>query len=218
MSKKHLYFLPGFCASHQIFELLEFPEDQFEIHHLPWLIPDIPKEAMSVYAGRYKSLIKSEHPTLIGVSFGGMVVQEIAKHVDFEKVVIISSIKLRKELPLFLKILYHTKSYMLFPVAMVSQLEKYSMLMIGKTAKKRLKLYKKYMFIRDQKYIRWGVSQVFEWKQNVAHKNIIHIHGTNDHLFPIKNIKGCIPIKGGSHIMIITKLKAINRILLEELG
>ena len=49
---------------------------------------------------------------------------------------------------------------------------------------------------------------------------IIHIHGDNDAVFPIKNIANCIAIKGGTHIMIISKYKWFNenlpRIILED--
>lgn len=217
MNKKHLYFLSGFCASHRIFDLLKFPEDQFEVHYLPWLIPETSNESLSFYAKKYKSLIQEPLPILIGVSFGGMVVQEISKHVACEKIIIISSVKSQKEFPWYLKLLKHSKAYKLFPVSAASQLENYSKFMIGKNAKKWLRLYKKYMVIRDKKYIRWGIAQVFEWRQEVAPKNLLQIHGTEDLLFPIQKINDCISVKGGSHIMIITKLKIINRILNEEL-
>jgi esterase/lipase len=36
---------------------------------------------------------QKENPVLIGVSFGGILVQEMAKHIDARKVIIISSVK-----------------------------------------------------------------------------------------------------------------------------
>jgi hypothetical protein len=41
--------------------------------------------------------------------------------------------------------------------------------------------------------------------------NIIHIHGDNDKVFPYHHIKGCITVKGGTHIMIINKYKWFNK-------
>ena len=34
--------------------------------------------------------------------------------------------------------------------------------------------------------------------------------GDDDMIFPIKNIKNCIILKGGTHIMIVTKYKWLN--------
>ena len=48
------------------------------------------------------------------------------------------------------------------------------------------------------------------WKQDIPLPNVIHIHGEKDGVFPIYNIKGCIKIKGGTHIMIINKYKWFN--------
>ena len=48
-------------------------------------------------------------------------------------------------------------------------------------------------------------------------KNIVHIHGTKDNVFPLKHIKNAIEIKGGTHIMILTKAKKISKIIDEVL-
>jgi esterase/lipase len=45
------------------------------------------------YAKRIAKKIKRENPVLIGVSFGGILVQEMAKHINTRKVIIISSVK-----------------------------------------------------------------------------------------------------------------------------
>ena len=45
--------------------------------------------------------------------------------------------------------------------------------------------------------------------------NIVHIHGNNDGIFPIKHIKNCIVIEGGTHVMILNKAKEISKLLLE---
>ena len=46
-------------------------------------------------------------------------------------------------------------------------------------------------------------------------KDIIHIHGDNDHVFPINNIQNCITLKGGGHEMIILKAKWFNQNLID---
>ena len=103
MSKIHVYFMPGMAASSSIFERIKLPEEQFEMHFLEWVLPEN-KETLLDYAKRMAQNIKHENVVLIGVSFGGILVQEMAQFVSARKVIIISSVKSNKELPSRMKI------------------------------------------------------------------------------------------------------------------
>ena len=72
--------------------------------------------------------------------------------------------------------------------------------------------------MRDEKYLPWAIKNVLHWKQKSDFSNTIHIHGNKDGIFPIKNIKNCIIVDGGTHIMILNKAKKINKILEEVLS
>jgi hypothetical protein len=74
-----VYCMPGMAASPKIFEYLDFPKP-FQIHLLSW-IPPKKQETLSAYAQRMCERIEYEHPVLLGVSFGGVLVQEMAKHI-----------------------------------------------------------------------------------------------------------------------------------------
>ena len=67
------------------------------------------------------------------------------------------------------------------------------------------------------------VEKAFEAKEHKTVEeetleNVIHIQGDDDHIFPIKHIKNCIPIKKGTHIMVINKAKSISKIMIEALS
>ncbi|HZH69884.1 MAG TPA: alpha/beta hydrolase, partial [Flavobacteriaceae bacterium] len=112
---KHLYFVPGLAANKEIFRYISLPESQFEIHYLEWLIPE-KNEAIEAYAKRMaEGITHTENIVLIGVSFGGVVVQEMQAFVKAEKVIIISSVKTKHELPLRLTIARKTLAYKLMP-------------------------------------------------------------------------------------------------------
>ena len=76
----HVYLMPGMAASPVIFEHIKLPEEQFKIHLLEWVLP-IDNEVISDYALRMVNNIKHENPVLLGVSFGGVLVQEMSKHI-----------------------------------------------------------------------------------------------------------------------------------------
>ena len=92
MSKIPVYMMQGLAASTTIFERIILPETDFEIHLLEWEIP-IEKESLLEYAKRIADKIKHPNPVLIGVSFGGILVQEMARFIKVRKVIIISSAK-----------------------------------------------------------------------------------------------------------------------------
>ena len=76
--------------------------------------------------------------------------------------------------------------------------------------KKRLKLYEKFLSMRDKVYLDWAIEHIINWNRVTIDTSIIHIHGDADEVFPIKYIKNCIPVAGGTHIMIITKYFWLN--------
>ena len=213
IEKIHIYFVPGLAASSKIFENIQLPENKFELHFLEWLIPLSLDESIEAYAKRMAALVSEKNVVLVGVSFGGIMVQEMSKHVNAQKVIIISSVKSKNEFSKRLQILQKTKAYKLFPTKVVSNIEDFSTIMFGEFAKKRFELYKKYLSVRDELYLTWAIEHVLNWQQSDSLKNTIHIHGMNDHIFPIKNIKNCIPIENGTHIMILNKAKTISKIL-----
>ena len=217
-SKTHIYFVPGLAASTKIFEYLKFSEDKFELHFLEWLIPHSVKESIEVYAKRMSDLVIEENPVLVGVSFGGIMVQEMSKHLKTKKVIIISSVKSSNELSKRLKFLQKTKAYKLFPTKVITNIEEFSMYAFGDYTKKRVKLYKEYLSVRDSLYLNWAIYHVLNWKQSKTSENILHIHGTNDPIFPIKYIKNCIPIENGTHVMILNKAKSISKIITDVLN
>ena len=216
--KLHLYFVPGLAASTSIFENINLPEDKFEIHLLPWLVPLTKNESIKSYAKRMCTAITKKRHVLIGVSFGGIMVQEMSKISNPLKTIIISSVKHHNEFPLRLKIAKNTRAYKLTPIKILNNIEQYAIYIYGDTIKKRANLYKKYLSMRDEKYLPWAIKNVLHWKQTSKNNQIIHIHGNKDGVFPIKNIKNRIIVDGGTHIMILNKAKKINSILEQELA
>ena len=209
MSKTPVYLMPGLAASALIFERLALPKDAFEIFLLEWEIP-LENESLKDYAKRIADKIKHQNPVLIGVSFGGILVQEMAKHIPVRKTIIISSVKSNNEFPLRLKLAKTTKAYKLLPMHLVMNIETLAKFSFGEKANQRLKLYIKYLAIRDIGYLNWAVEQVVLWDRTEVDENVIQIHGDGDDVFPIKNIKDCIVVKGGTHIMILNKYKWLN--------
>jgi len=213
-TKTHIYFVPGLAASSSIFEYLELPTEQFETHYLDWLVPISQDESISDYAKRMCDRISHQNPVLIGVSFGGIMVQEMSKIIPTKKTIIISSVKSKNELPKRFRVAKATKAYKLFPTKAVTNLEKFAHYAFGDSIKKRVNLYRKYLSMRDKNYLPWAIYNVLHWQQKEPLPNIIHIHGNKDGVFPIKHISNCNVIEGGTHVMILNKAQQISKLLI----
>jgi alpha/beta superfamily hydrolase len=209
MSKIPVYFMPGLAASSSIFERIVLPEAVFEMVLLEWEIP-LDNESLPEYAKRIAQKITHPNPVLIGVSFGGILVQEMAKFITAKKVIIISSVKTNLEFPRRMKVAKTTKAYKLIPTNLLANVESLSKFSFGEKINQRLKLYEKFLRVRDKRYLDWAVEQVILWSRTVVDESVIHIHGDADDVFPIKYIQNCIVVKGGTHVMILNKYKWFN--------
>ena len=201
--------MPGMAASPTIFDGINLPEKRFEVHRLAWFIPE---RGMSfeAYARKMCEQIDHEGCILVGVSFGGMLVQEMAKYMPVKKTIIISSVKSKRELPKRMLFAKYTKVHKLLPTGIINNVELLAKYAFGETVTKRLHLYEQYLGVRDKYYIDWSIDQIVNWGQTEPPKNLVHIHGEKDAVFPISNIKECIVVKNGTHTMIIHRARWFN--------
>ena len=215
--KTHIYFVPGLAADKEIFENISLPESLYTLHIISWLIPS-KKETMAQYAKRMAAFVTEKNAVLVGVSFGGVVAQEMNSFLKLKKLIIISSIKTKFELPIKFKIAKRLKFYKLIPTRLFLTSKNYSRFVLGPISRKRLKLYQDYLHIRDKRYLDWAIKNMLCWKQDIPLPGVYHIHGDNDLVFPIKNINNVITVQGGSHIMLFTKGHQVSRKIVDILS
>jgi len=205
----HVYFMPGMAANPAIFEYIDLPQDQFKLHWLEWILPD-KHEGIKAYAERMSHLVVHDNCVLIGVSFGGILVQEMSSFLNLHKLIIISSVKNRTELPRRMKVARKTRAYKLIPTQLIGNVDALTKFTFGKTVNKRISLYKKYLSMNNKRYLDWAIRELICWDQLHSPDDIIHIHGEKDAVFPLRHINQCITVEGGTHIMIINKYKWFN--------
>jgi pimeloyl-ACP methyl ester carboxylesterase len=210
MTKIHVYFMPGLAASSSIFEGIKLPIDTFEMHFLEWEIPNV-GENLKSYAKRMAKNVKHDEAVLIGVSFGGVLVQEMKQFLNPKKVIIISSVKSQFEMPKRMRFVKKTKVYKLIPTKLIENIEVLSRFIFGSSfLKQRFKLYEKFLSVRDKRYLDWAIQEIVNWDRKEVDKDIIHIHGDEDEIFPPEYISDFIPVKRGTHILILNKYHWLN--------
>ncbi|HUH25184.1 MAG TPA: alpha/beta hydrolase [Flavobacterium sp.] len=214
---KHIYFMPGMAANCQIFENIKLDENNYTFHYIEWLEPLV-NESLEAYTLRICKSIVYEKPILIGVSFGGIIVQEIAKRIPTEKVIIISSVKDPSEFPQRMKWAKKMKLYRIFPTHYVNFIENLSKKIVSsKKIHQRIDMYQKYLTMRSENYLDWAFKNTILWENKNPVKNVFHLHGSKDHIFPAKRIQNAEILENGTHVMILVNARWINTKLKEIL-
>ncbi len=209
---KNIYCLSGLGADEKIFSKLDFKE-----HHvvfIQWLKPKS-SEPISDYAWRLSQQITLPDPILIGISFGGIMCIEIAKHLAIKKIIIISSVKTRHELPRWMKAAGWLRLNKIFPMRsfkLIEPLEDYN---LGVETAEEKNMVRSYRRSIDQAYADWAINCILNWKNGSVPVNLIHIHGGKDRIFRIKKVKPDHIIANGGHFMVMNKAAEINKILLD---
>ena len=210
LSMKHIYCISGFAADERVFAHLNFGENVF--HFIPWKIPQS-HESIGSYAHRMRQEILDPNPVLVGLSFGGMMSIEIAKEMPVEKIILISSISTHHEMPLYMKVAGKLRLNHLFPLRPYSFLEPLENYNLGAQTPEEKQLLREYRKNLNFQYSDWAIARVLNWKNDWYPQNLIHIHGSKDHIFPVKNVKADYIIKDGGHLMLMNKSGEVNEIL-----
>lgn len=216
MSNKHIYLISGLGADERVFSRLEFPAG-YEVHFLPWIQPLNQQEPIGEYALRMTRRIQHPNPVMLGLSFGGMMSIEIARHIPVEKVILLSSVKQKQELPPY----YNGVARMLLdnlPDKVLFQKRQFIVrLFMQSKSEEEKALLRDYMTKKDYSYIRWALQAILQWQNEWVPEATIHIHGSSDRPFPRRYVKPTHTIVNGGHFMVMNRAAEISRILEREL-
>lgn len=210
--KKQLYLFSGLGADHRTFQRLNLSD--FEVTHIQWLEP-IPGETIGQYADRLLPQINKPRPVLIGLSFGGLVSIEVAKKIPTGRVILISSIKTRKEIPFYLRWIGLCRVHKLIPVSFLRRTNLLTYWFFGVQAPSDKKLLKQIIKDTDSTFVKWAIDQLLRWRNETIPSDLYHIHGSKDRLLPAKYIKGYSNVSGGGHWMVMDKAEEVNRQLFQ---
>ena len=162
------------------------------------------------YAAQMARQVCEPAAVLIGVSFGGMLVQEMAEFVKPSRVIIISSIKCTKEMPRRLLLARNPRLHKLLPTRLVNNVDVLARYAFGDPVGKRLRLYDRYLAMRDITYLDWAIDRIVNWEREEPLPGLVHLHGDRDAVFPIAYIGPCTKVPGGTHTMIIHRYRWFN--------
>jgi pimeloyl-ACP methyl ester carboxylesterase len=209
---KKVYFIPGLGADSRSFGFLDLSFCSAEF--VRWVKPN-PGEKLTSYAERLFLNIQDEEATIVGVSFGGMLATEIAKHHPRTKVIIIASSKTFREIPPYLRFWKHLPVYKLHSERFKKHSGRFVVNVLGARGPEQKKVQLEILKDSDPAFIRWAIDAILTWSNTVIPGNIIHIHGTADRLLPYRYVKADHAVEGGEHVMIMDRAEEISGLLKE---
>jgi len=206
---KKVYFLSGLGADKRAFSFLDlsFCEPVF----IDWIKPT-GKESLKNYALRLRQQMPEEHPTVVGVSFGGMLATEMAKEDGLMNVIIIASNKSSLEFPGYLRVGKYFPLYKWLPEKLIKNRTLLNWI-LGVEKDEQRKLMAAIIADTDPFFLKWAIDAILHWKETSISTNVKHIHGTADKLLPYRLTKADHTIEGGTHTMTLYKHKEISDLL-----
>ena len=207
---KELYIFSGLGADERVFQNLDFSD--FSTTFIKWIVPH-ENESIESYATRLLDQISTTKPTLIGLSFGGIIAVEVAKQIETEKVIIIASAKTKNEIPFYYGFAGKLGLHKLLPARLLKSSNFITHWFFGTSSEFDRKLLKQILKDTDTTFLKWAIGKIVLWKNLASPKNIFHIHGTSDRILPLNFIKCNVNIENGGHLMTLNKADELNQIL-----
>lgn len=211
--KPTLYLIPGFLTNETIYrdirKKLKNPTEVLEF------IPAKKNEPIEEYAKRLADKIDDSKPFhLLGTSFGGVLAIEMAKHKKPQKLVLVSSAKNRDELSWLMKREAMIRNVLpLVPEWVVKQTCTRGFELGGKIIPRFKSIYRddirKMINSIDGRFEKWVMKTLTTWNGKNEMEDVLHVHGNDDRVFPIKRIKNAEVIEGGSHAIILNRYREI---------
>ncbi|MES2650993.1 MAG: alpha/beta hydrolase [Bacteroidota bacterium] len=207
-----VYFISGLGADERVFKFLDL--SQIDHQFIKWIEPK-KNESLADYCKKLIEQIDLRFEIiLIGLSFGGIIAQELSKVIPTKKVIIISSVKSKSEFSWQLKFASKLQIHKIAPIWFLTLSNKLTANYYFSKEESALL----HQIIKDTgpKFLVWAIDRIMNWQNEEYPSNLIHIQGTSDKIFPIKNIRNAIEIPNGGHFMIVNKASQLQPLIFDS--
>lgn len=206
---KTIYAISGLGMDKEAFAKLDLCG--YKMVYVEWLKPDV-NESFEAYTLRLANhySIPQKGAYVIGLSLGGMCLVELAKQYNFEKVVLISTIKTKYELPAIYRLSKYFPLYKLLPDKKLTFSKLFLNWFFTSDNKEEKVVLRKVINEIDPTFLKWGMHNIINWNNEKLPTDFLHIHGQKDRIFPIRKIKYVMRIREGGHILTVNSATALS--------
>jgi len=207
-----LFLISGLGADERLFKNLDL--SGYDVVPVTWIEPE-KADTLTTYATKLINQFGIEPGSnLIGVSLGGMLTVEIAKQIELNKAIIISSIKSKKESPWYFSFFRNVPVYKLLSGEFIQKVGPVLRPFFGRlTGTKETPMFFSMLKNSNPKFLKWAMGAALHWNGVPASHKIHHLIGTSDLIFYHSLISDAIVIPKGDHMMIFTRAHEISPII-----
>jgi pimeloyl-ACP methyl ester carboxylesterase len=213
---REIYFISGLGADQRVFQNLQLVG--FRPIHIEWENPHR-GETLEHYAGRLLEQVTTEHPILVGLSFGGLVAVEMAKQSQPAQVVLLSSASTAAEIPVYFKLFRWLPVHLILPFKrLLWAVYWFLFWLFGLGTQAERDLLRQILTDTDGQFMTWAMHRVVTWRNGQVPENLVQVHGGRDRIFPIRNLNPDILLEDGGHFMVMNRAERLSAILMKLLA
>lgn len=205
-----IVFIPGVGADRRAFTKLQLTENYVPVY-ADWIPLERKTESFESYCSR---LIKTyqivETDILVGLSFGGLVAQQISLKLKIRKVILLSGFRNKTDLRWLWNFCLTRKLYRIVPNKNTTLIISIARFFLHSWRKKSAKVLGDMMKDSDFTFIKWSLKQIesVDLKHNYQ-ENYLSLIGSGDLLIKSWTSEEFI-IEKGTHFMVYDQAKTIN--------
>ncbi|MGD1844590.1 MAG: hypothetical protein ACFB10_04275 [Salibacteraceae bacterium] len=184
-----LYCISGLGADERVCQFLDLPD--FEVIHMPF-IPLLPGEGLVQYAHRMAETYRPEPGSwLMGTSFGGMLAQEVSHLIDFEQLVLVSTVTQRQEFRVLFRLADRLRLTEMLKPAWFSGPGPLARWFFTAHASPQREILDTILSELEPTYLNRAIPAIAGWHPKALSTPVLRLHGTADRIFPFHRIGPC---------------------------
>ncbi|MCY7291887.1 MAG: alpha/beta hydrolase [Ferruginibacter sp.] len=205
-----IYVFSGLGADERVFYKIDF--GNYNVVFIEWITPH-KNETIESYALRLIVQINTVNPILIGLSFGGMMAVEVAKHISTEKIILISSAKNKNEIPYYFRVAGTLGLHKIIAPALLVKVNIFTNWFFSSRTVEDKKMLSAILHDTNPVFLKWAIAKIVTWKNTTIHQNLQQLHGTADRILPYKKVMVAAKIEGGAHLMVVSNAEEVSAML-----
>ncbi|WP_066829409.1 alpha/beta fold hydrolase [Rufibacter ruber] len=212
-----LYLLSGLGADERLFQFLRLQHPNPVV--VKWVTP-APHATLAQYAQQVLPQIqdRSAPAVLIGLSFGGMVAQELAKLIPTQKVILLSSLAHTPQLPWYYRAGGLLRLQKWLPFQWAKSFPAPGEWLFGAKSPLEKQVFRSIIQDTDLDFLRWSLTAILGWQHRAeASEQLVIIHGTRDKILPVPLAPRVHLVEGGEHLMVMSRAAEISALLNQHL-
>lgn len=216
MEQRACYILSGLGADERVFDQIDF--GPFSPVFIPWE-PISEGQTLESYAHQLKAQVTVSNPILIGISFGGMLAQEMSTLLDNCPVLIIASVKTCFELPPFMRFGGKTGLWKWIPITRSLKNKRLNYWLFGARTDREKHILDQILADSDPVFTKRAIGMITTWKRRTPVPSpVLQIHGDADHIFKIGNVNPDYIVAGGTHFMTVSQPEKLSELIQDALN